>query len=244
MGLTSHRQALPGTEAASLDLADQAISERKPLKPFTDIIAIIDRSGSMNAIKAATEEGFNGFVREQQSTPGECALSLYQFDDRYEVVYEDRAIREVPPFELTPRASTALLDALGRTITARGAHYAGLPEEQRPEKVVVVVVTDGEENSSKEYTLATIKELVSRQKDTYQWQFVFLGANMDAVGEAVSMGFSADHAMTYGADEAGVMCSYGSVSKLVSDFKSTGPRKMMKGFSAKDREDAVGGGKA
>ena len=152
------------------------------MKPFTDIIAIIDRSGSMAAIQSATEEGFNGFVREQQSTPGECALSLYQFDDRYEVDYEDRAIREVPPFALDPRGCTALLDALGRTITTRGAHYAGLPEDQRPEKVVVVVVTDGEENSSKEYTLATIKELVSRQKDAYQWQFVFLGANMDAVG--------------------------------------------------------------
>ena len=209
------------------------------MKPFTDIIAIIDRSGSMNAIKSATEEGFNGFVREQQSTPGECALSLYQFDDRYEVVYEDMPILDVPSFELSPRASTALLDALGRTITARGAHYAGLPEDQRPEKVVVVVVTDGEENSSKEYGLAAIKELVSRQKDVYKWQFVFLGANMDAVGEAERMGFSADHAMTYGANQAGVMCSYGSMSKIISDFKGQDGMVAMSAFSQEDRDEAV-----
>ncbi len=209
------------------------------MKPFTDIIAIIDRSGSMDAIKSATEEGFNGFVREQQSTPGECALSLYQFDNEYEVVYEDKPILVVPPFVLSPRGYTALLDALGRTITTRGAHYAGLPEDQRPEKVVVVVVTDGEENASKEYTLATIKELVSRQKDTYKWQFVFLGANMDAVGEAQRMGFSADHAMTYGANQAGVMCSYGSMSKIISDFKGQDGMVAMSAFSQEDRDGAV-----
>jgi hypothetical protein len=193
----------------------------------------------MNAIKSATEVGFNGFVREQQSTPGACALSLYQFDDEYEVVYEDKPILDVPPFDLSPRATTALLDALGRTITIRGAHYAGLPEDQRPEKVVVVVVTDGHENASKEFTLPIIKELVSRQKDVYKWQFVFLGANMDAVGEAARMGFSEDHAMTYGADEDGVRCSYGSLSKIVSDYKGQDGMVAMSAFCQEDRDGAL-----
>ena len=214
------------------------------MKHFTDIIAIIDRSGSMAAIQSATEEGFNGFLREQQSTPGECALSLYQFDDEYGVDYEDRPIREVPPFALDPRGCTALLDALGRTITTRGAHYAGLPEDQRPEKVVVVVVTDGHENASKEYTLPTIKELVSCQKDVYNWQFVFLGANMDAVDEAQRMGFSAIHAMTYGADEEGVRCSYGALSKLVSGYKSQDAMVAMSAFSQADRDASVNKEKA
>lgn len=208
------------------------------MKDFTDILAIIDRSGSMEHIQDATEEGFNGFVRTQRETPGDCALSLYQFDDRYEAVFEDRPIAQVGPYQLVPRGTTALLDALGRTITARGAHYAALPEEQRPARVVVVVVTDGRENASREYTLGQVKELVTRQQEVYQWQFVFLGANMDAMAEARGLGISMDHAMSFSADEEGVAHSYRSLSLLVSSYKSQDPGTVMASFSPDDREKA------
>ena len=241
MGLTSHRQALPGTEAASLDLADQAISERKPLKPFTDIITILDRSGSMESIRTDTEGGFNAFVQKQRESHGDCALSLYQFDDVYEVVYENRPIAQVPPLQLEPRNMTALLDAIGSTVNARGAYYDSLPEAERPEKVVVVVMTDGEENSSREFNLETVRKLITRQREVYKWEFIFLGANMDAVAEGARMGFQASKSMNYAPDGEGVMYCMASASDLVSNFKMKLIGEAMDDFSAEDR--AKSGGK-
>ena len=125
--------------------------------------------------------GFAAFVREQQSVPGRCRLSLAQFDDTYERVYAAVDIRDVPPLDLQPRGSTALHDAMVRLIGEAGAELAALPEEQRPGTVLVAVLTDGHENSSREATGAMVKALVERQQSQWGWQFTYLGANQDAV---------------------------------------------------------------
>ena len=210
------------------------------MKNFTDIITILDRSGSMESIRTDTEGGFNAFVTKQRETPGDCALSLYQFDDVYEVVYENRPIAQVPPLHLEPRNMTALLDAIGSTVNARGAYYDSLPESDRPEKVVVVVMTDGAENSSREFTLNDVRKLITRQREVYKWEFIFLGANMDAVAEGARMGFQASKSMSYAADGEGVMCCMASTSELVSNFKMKLVGELMDDFSAEDRAKSGG----
>ena len=210
------------------------------MKHFTDIITILDRSGSMESIRTDTEGGFNAFVTKQRETPGDCALSLYQFDDVYEVVYENRPIAQVPPLHLEPRNMTALLDAIGSTVNARGAYYDSLPESHRPEKVVVVVMTDGAENSSREFTLNDVRKLITRQREVYKWEFIFLGANMDAVAEGARMGFQASKSMNYAADGEGVMYCMASASALVSDFKTKLVGEVMDDFTEEDRAKSVG----
>src|SRR5690606_11446494 len=130
----------------------------------------------MQSIKADTEGGFAAFVKEQLSSVdhGECRVTLAQFDNAYELVYSDKPLAEVPPLELAPRGSTALLDAMGRLITDAGASLAALPEEQRPGTVIVAVMTDGHENASKEWTHPAIKALVEQQTNAYRWQFLYM----------------------------------------------------------------------
>ena len=211
------------------------------MKDFTDIVVILDRSGSMESIRTDTEGGFNAFVKEQQETPGDCALSLYQFDDKYDVVYENRPIAEVPALELAPRGTTALLDAVGKTIATRGEYYGNLPEEDRPGRVVVVIMTDGQENASREYRRDRIKEMITTQQDTYKWQFVFLGANIDSFAVAGGMGIRAASTMDFSADSDGVAYSYASASRNIANYKSAHVGSDMSGFTDTDRANAKKG---
>lgn len=169
---------------------------------LTHLYFLLDRSGSMQSIKADTEGGFAAFIEEQadagSAQGGECRVTLAQFDQHYEVVYSDVPLAQVPPLVLAPRGSTALLDAMGRLITDAGAALAALPEEQRPATVVVAVMTDGMENASKEWTHGAIKALVEQQTNDYRWQFMYMGADQDAIEVGASMGVHRDHAVTYG----------------------------------------------
>ncbi|HIT75270.1 MAG TPA: VWA domain-containing protein [Candidatus Avipropionibacterium avicola] len=165
---------------------------------LTHIYFLLDRSGSMQSIKTDTEGGFDAFLDEQRAdTTGECRVTLAQFDNEYEVVYADRLLADVPPLQLAPRGSTALLDSLGRLITDAGAKLAALPEDQRPGTVVVAVMTDGHENSSREWTHPAIKSLVEQQTNDYHWQFLYMGADQDAVEVGTSIGVAAGHSVTY-----------------------------------------------
>jgi hypothetical protein len=205
---------------------------------FTDIVVILDRSGSMAAIRKDTEGGFDTFVGAQRLLPGECNLNLYQFDDKYEVVYENKPIGEVKKLKLNPRGSTALLDAIGKTINTRGQYYASLEEDERPAKVIFVIITDGEENVSQEYSFDSVKQLVTQQTEQYSWEFVFLGANIDAIDVAGHMGIGAHTSLTYGANAKGVGSSYTSMSNAVSVMRcSAAPYS---GFSNTEREEAKG----
>lgn len=191
---------------------------------YTDITFILDRSGSMQSVKADTIGGFNNFLQEQKKQPGEATVSLFQFDTEYETVYEGKSIQEAP--ELTgetfvPRGGTALLDAIGRTINVNGARFSNMKEEDRPEKVVVVILTDGEENSSKEFTHREINALISHQQGIYKWQFVFLGANQDAISSAASMGINIQNAMTYAHNAAGSANAFNSLSKRMVAYRAS-----------------------
>jgi len=164
--------------------------EIKMRNDLTDVTLVIDRSGSMASRKKDAEGGINTFVNEQKKQPGECLLSLVQFDTDYEFVHRGIKIQDVPAYTLVPRGWTALLDAVGRAINETGDRLAAMPEDQRPGLVIVAIVTDGEENSSREFTKAQIKQMVERQTNEYSWQFTFLGANQDAFAEARQLGIS------------------------------------------------------
>ena len=169
---------------------------------LTHLYFLLDRSGSMHSIRTDTMDGFDAFIAEQRGAPGRCRVTLARFDQEYDEVYADRDLGDVPPLELTPRGSTALLDALGRLITTAGERLAALPEEQRPGTVVVGVMTDGLENASREWSHPRIKTLIDQQTRDYGWQFLYLGADQDAIEEGAKMGFAAEKSMTYSRGKA------------------------------------------
>ena len=195
------------------------------MKDATDIVVVLDRSGSMRDIQHDTQGGFDTFVKGQKDQPGEAKLSLYQFDDKDEVVYENLELGNVPPLNLQPRGYTALLDAIGKTIQSRGQYYASLAEEDRPERVIMVIITDGEENHSTEYTLAAVKEMVTLQQDTYKWQFVFLGADINAIAVGGNLGFARGATMDFAKTTKGVSNTYDLISSNVSVYRIKGVSK-------------------
>ncbi len=165
---------------------------------LTHIYLLLDRSGSMQSIKTDTEGGFAAFVEEQRRTPGACRVTLAQFDNHYEVVYADRPIADVPALDLQPRGSTALLDAMGRLITEAGAQLAALTEADRPGTVIVAIMTDGHENASREWTHPAIKALVEQQTGQWGWQFLYMGADQDAIEVGRNIGVAPANSVTYG----------------------------------------------
>ncbi len=169
---------------------------------LTHIYFLLDRSGSMQAIQEATVTGFAAFVGEQRQVAGRCRVTLAQFDTRYEEIYADIPIAEVGPLDLRPRGSTALLDSIGRLVNTAGQRLAALPEDERPGTVIVAIMTDGMENASREFTYAQIRALIEQQTDDYAWQFLYMGANQDAIEVGARIGVAADHSITYAPDAA------------------------------------------
>ena len=173
---------------------------------FTDITLVVDRSGSMESIKSDAEGGINTFICEQAREPGEVLLTLVQFDTEYDFIHKGVPIQKVPRYKLVPRGSTALLDAVGRAINETGERLAKLPESDRPSLVIFVVMTDGHENSSHEFTKAQIKSMIEHQQQAYNWQFTFLGANQDAFAEASEIGIDAGGAADFSAHKVRAAC--------------------------------------
>ena len=200
------------------------------MKPdSTEIIFVVDRSGSMINIAADMRGGFDTFIEEQKKLPGECKVTLARFDDHYELVFAGKPLAEVPPLELVPRGSTALNDAVGKTINTVGERLSKTPEDQRPSKVLFVIITDGKENASKEFQdIRKVLELITHQREKYQWEFVFLGASLDAIEVAQNMGISASGAVMFnakaGASARGVMRS---VSKMATSYRISPARAPM-----------------
>jgi hypothetical protein len=168
---------------------------------LTDITLVVDRSGSMASVREDAEGGVNTFIRQQAAEPGEALLTLVQFDTEYEFVERGRPVKEVPPYVLQPRGMTALLDAVGRAIVETGQRLAAIDEANRPGLVIFVVMTDGHENSSREFTKARIKEMIEHQQAKYNWQFTFLGANQDAFAEAAALGIGAAGSADFASDK-------------------------------------------
>lgn len=190
---------------------------------YTHIAIVLDRSGSMAAIKTETEGGFNSFIEAQKKVPGECSVTLAQFDDQYEIVYSLKPVAEVPLLELRPRGFTSLLDAIGKTIVDTGEVLNRLSEGAKPEKVIFLIVTDGAENSSKEYRdPAKIREMIAHQKKTYSWEFVFLAGNIDQLSaEAVgrSFGLGAGKTMAFAANSVGTRSAWASNTAMMSNYR-------------------------
>lgn len=167
---------------------------------FVEIVVVLDRSGSMESVRKDTIGGFNTFITDQKANQvGEVKVTLTQFDDVYEVVYSGYPLQNVPMLSeatYVPRGMTALLDAVGRTIVNVGDRLSKTPEHERPSLVIFVVLTDGQENASKEMRLDKVKEMIKHQTDKYGWQFVFLGADQNAF-QAAQMGFAASNTYNY-----------------------------------------------
>lgn len=192
---------------------------------LTEIICIIDRSGSMANIRNDAIGGFNTFLKEQQKIKSDrCLFTYAQFDDEYEVVHDCKPIEDIPPLDestFVPRSSTALLDAMGKTIASVGERLAKTDEDKRPSIVIVMILTDGQENASREYTKQRINEMVKTQREQFKWEFVFLAANQDAIAEAHSYGIQAKNAANFSPDSAGMGTIYGNVSKGVTSYRAT-----------------------
>ncbi len=204
----------------------------------TDITIILDRSGSMHSIRTDTIGGFNRFLSDQQAAPGEASITLNQFDHEFQRVLTAAPIQSALPLThatFVPRGNTALLDAIGRSITETGKRLSAINEGQRPGKVAVVIITDGMENASREYTRERINQMISHQRDAYQWEFVFLAANQDAIAVGQSLGVKAANSMTYAANSAGTCAAFAATSDNLRAMRSGQSRSMA--YSVKDRAE-------
>ena len=195
-------------------------------KNLTEIVFILDRSGSMAGLEDDTIGGFNGMIAQQQKEAGEALVSTILFDNYTEVIHDRVDIQQVAPLTRSDyyvRGCTALLDAVGKSIRhIRNIHkYAR--EEDRPEKTLFVITTDGMENASREYTYDRVRKMIEHQQEKYGWEFLFLGANIDAAKEAARFGIQADRAANYHADHQGTAVVYEAVSQAVCSVRASRP---------------------
>ena len=208
-------------------------------KNLTEIAFILDRSGSMAPVTEAAITGFNEFLRDQQKVEGQARLTLVLFDNEYLVPMDSIPVQEALALDTTtyvPRGSTALLDAIGTTVDNLGARISVMPEADRPGQVIVAILTDGLENSSEKFTWKDISQKILEQTNTYKWQFLFLGANQDAIATAASLNIAAANASSYVGDTGGTYSGQKAVSR-----KMAAMRKMSAGapMSPKERKDSA-----
>ena len=195
-------------------------------KNLTEIVFILDRSGSMAGLEADTIGGFNAMIRKQKAEDGEAYVSTILFDNYTEVIHDRVDIQKVQPMtskDYYVRGCTALLDAVGKSIRhIRNVHrYAR--EEDRPEKTIFVITTDGMENASKEYSYDQVRRMIEHEQEKYGWEFLFLGANIDAAKEAARFGISEDRAANYHADHQGTAVIYEAMSEAVCNVRACRP---------------------
>ena len=195
-------------------------------KNLTEIVFILDRSGSMSGLEDDTIGGFNSLIRKQQTEEGEALISTVLFDNMTEVIHDRVDIKNIRPLtrnEYYVRGSTALLDAVGKAIHHIGNIHKYAREEDRPEKTLFVITTDGMENASREYTYDRVRRIIERQKEKYGWEFLFLGANIDAAKEAARFGIDRDRAADYHADTLGTAVVYEAMNDAVRNVRACRP---------------------
>lgn len=193
-------------------------------KNLTELVFILDKSGSMGGLETDTIGGYNAMLKKQQAVEGECRITTVLFDNHYALLHDRIDLKAVSPItekEYQVGGSTALLDAIGRTIHKIGNAQKHTAEDYRAEKVMVVIITDGEENASREYSAERIKQMIEHEKTKYGWEFIFLGANIDAVETAGRFGISADRAQNYHADSEGVEVNFRVMSEAVATFRES-----------------------
>jgi len=194
-------------------------------KNLTELVLILDRSGSMSGLESDTIGGYNAMIEKQKKEEGEANVTTILFDDKVETLHNRVSIKDIKTItekEYYVRGCTALLDAIGQTIHFMDNGQKFAKEEERAKKVIFVVITDGYENSSHEYSQATIKKMIESQKRMNHWEFIFLGANIDAIATAKQFGINEDGAVNYIADARGTELNYHAVSDAVSYCRKEG----------------------
>ncbi len=195
-------------------------------KNLTELVFILDRSGSMSGLEGDTIGGFNAMIEKQKHEPGEALISTVLFDNENEVIHDRVDIKNIEPMtdkEYYVRGCTALLDAVGGAIRHIGNVHKYAREEDRPEKTLFVITTDGMENASRKYSYNRVKMMIERQQDKYGWEFIFLGANIDAAKEAARFGIREDRAANYHADSTGTAVIYKAMSEVVCNIRANRP---------------------
>lgn len=191
-------------------------------KNLTELVMILDRSGSMGGLESDTIGGYNSMLKKQREEEGEVLVSTILFDDRSEVLYDRVPLEKMPQMtekEYYVRGCTALLDAVGGAIHHIASVHKYAREEDRPEKTIFVITTDGLENASREYSYGRVKKMVEQQKEKYGWEFLFLGANIDAIETAGRFGISADRAANYNSDREGTALNYEVLAETVCKMR-------------------------
>ena len=192
-------------------------------KGLTELVFILDRSGSMNGLEKDTIGGFNSLIEKQKKEDGEILVSTVLFDDESKVLYDRVPIQDVPRMtenEYFVGGCTALLDAIGCAIHHIGNVHKYIREEDCPEKTLFVITTDGMENASSKYDFAKVKQMVEQEQEKDHWQFLFLGANIDAIETAGRFGIRKEHAVNFENDEVGTKTNYRVLSEAVSCFRA------------------------
>ncbi len=195
---------------------------------LTELVFILDRSGSMSGLESDTIGGFNAMLKKQRQIVGDCRITTVLFDNRYELLHDRIELCAVSPLTeqtYTVGGSTALLDAIGKTIHKIGTVQKYSKPEFRANNVLFVIITDGAENASHHYTSSEIKAKIRRQTDKYGWEFIFLGANIDAVETAEHFGIASDHAVDYVPDHHGTALNFQVMSETVACYRATGEVK-------------------
>ena len=190
---------------------------------LTEIVFILDQSGSMWGLRDDTIGGYNTYVEDQKKQDGEAYLTTVLFDDHYVLLHDHVNIQNVKPInhdEYHPNGTTALMDAVGKTINYVGQRLSNTPEEERPAHVIFVITTDGYENASCEYTRSQVKQMIEHQQEKYSWQFIFVGAGIDAYTEAQSIGLGGYHAMSVSKSSVGTASMYSSVAFASNAIRS------------------------
>lgn len=194
-------------------------------KGLTELVLILDRSGSMTGLESDTIGGYNAMLKKQQAVDGECRITTLLFDNTFELLHDRidiKAVSEMTDKEYQVGGTTALIDAIGMSLHMIDNAQKHTAEEYRAEKVIFVIITDGEENSSREYSAAQVKDMIHKRKTSDGWEFIFLGANIDAVGTAGTFGIGADRAVDYIADSEGTALNFAIMSKTVANFREQG----------------------
>lgn len=207
-------------------------------KNLTELVFILDRSGSMRGLESDTIGGFNSMIEKQKQQPGEAVVSTVLFDHETQVLYDRVQLQNVPPMsekEYYVRGMTALFDAVGGAIAHIGHVHRLLGEDNVPEHTMFIITTDGMENASREYTAGALKTMIEEQKAKNGWEFLFLGANIDAVRAAGQIGISAERAVNYHADSAGTRLNYETVSACIADVREN--KGVRAGWKAKIEQD-------
>lgn len=212
---------------------------------LTELIFILDRSGSMSGLELDTIGGFNSLIEKQKKEAGDAIITTVLFDNEYELLHDRINLNGITPItdkEYYVRGCTALLDAIGKTLNKIISVQKRTCQEERAAKVMFVIITDGMENASKEYSYSKVKTLIETQKAKYGWEFLFLGANIDAIDTASKFGISEDKAANYHADSVGTMVNYESINGAISNLRkgkklnSSWKRNIEKDYDSRNKQ--------